>query len=205
MGNNVYTDEMISYLAAGYKTMDLRSLTSAFNERFELNKHHTAIHAALGNRGITSGRTGRFGKGNQPWNSGSKGMRLTTANKGTFKKGHHPVNRKPIGSERICSKDGYVLIKVAERDPHTGFPTRYKHKQVHIYEQHYGEVPHGMVVIFKDGDFRNFDPANLSLVKRNELLRLNKHKYKAVPEELKASVMALSRLEVKMFEKRKGL
>lgn len=200
-----YTDEMISFLEKGYKTLSLHELTTSFNARFDLNKSEDSINSALGNRGITSGRTGRFEKGDQPWNSGSKGKRLTTANRGTFKKGNKPANRKPIGSERICSKDGYVLVKVAERDPHTGFPTRYKHKHVHIYEQLHGEVPSGMVVIFRDGNTRNFDSENLVLVKRNELLRLNHHKYKKAPDELKGSVMALSRLEVRMFEKRKGL
>lgn len=200
-----YTPEMISFLENGYKSMSLPALTRAFNDQFGIEKNEMAIHTALGNRGITSGRTGRFEKGTKPWNAGTKGRRLTTANNGSFKKGDCPANRKPVGSERICSKDGYVLVKVTERDPHTGFPTRYKHKQVHIYEQHYGPVPDGMVVVFKDSDILNFDPENLVLVSRSELLRMNKHRYKVVPCELKPTVLALSKLEVKMFEKRNKL
>jgi len=53
-----------------------------------------------------------------------------------------PPNRKPLGAEHICSKDGFILMKVPERDPHTGFPTRYKHKHVHIWEQAHGPVPY---------------------------------------------------------------
>lgn len=197
----LYTDEMISFFEIGYKTMDLRALTQAFNEKFGMEKSENAIHAVMGKRKITSGRTGRFKNGDPTWNAGTKGLKLTKANKGSFTKGNAPANRKPIGSERICSKEGYVLIKVNEEDPNTGSPTRYKHKHVHIYEQHYGPVPDGMVVVFKDSDILNFDPENLVLVSRSELLRMNKHRYKMVPGELKPTVLALSKLEVKMFEK----
>ena len=110
-----------------------------------------------------------------------------------------PANRKPLGHERVCSKDGYVLIKVAERNPHTGFPTRYKHKHVHIWEQAHGPVPAGQVVIFMDGDKLNFEPQNLMLVTRAQLLRLNKHGYKDAPKDIKPSVLALSKLEVQTF------
>jgi len=45
-----------------------------------------------------------------------------------------------------------------------------------IYEKHFGKVPENYVVIFADGNNRNFDIDNLLLVTKNELLIMNKHK-----------------------------
>lgn len=67
---------------------------------------------------IKSGRTGQFKGGHKAWNAGSKGM--MKANKESFKKGNLPGNIKPLGSERIDSKDGFILIKIAEKNPYTG-------------------------------------------------------------------------------------
>ena len=151
----------------------------------------------------TSGRTGQFEKGHRPWNTGTKGQGLTTANKGSFKKGHVSPNRKPLGSERICSKDGYILIKVAEKDPHTGFPTRYKHKHIYAWEQAHGPVPQGMVVAFKDSDKTHCELENLMVISRAELLCLNQKGYKGMPAELKPNVRVLVKLQVKTWAKEK--
>lgn len=197
--NNRYTDEQIEFLRTGYKSIGLCDLTLAFNKRFGTDKTKSQIRGAINNRGITSGRTSCFKKGHKPWNAGTKGHGLIWANAGSFKKGNVPANRKPLGSERICSKDDCILIKVAEQDPNTGFPTRYKQKQVHIWEQANGPIPEGMVVAFRDSDKRNTEIENLMLISRAELLRLNQHSYKDTPDELKPSVLALSKLEVKTY------
>ena len=59
-----------------------------------------------------------------------------------------------------------------------------------------------MVVAFKDGDRTNCEPENLMLISRAELLVLNQHGYGEMPAELKPSVLALARLEVKAFSKK---
>jgi len=86
-------------------------------------------------------------------------------------------------------------MKVPERDPHTGFPTRYKHKHVWIWEQSNGPVPEGMAVVFIDADKQNCNLDNLMLVTRNELLLLNLHKYKDQPAEIRPSILALAKVE----------
>jgi hypothetical protein len=187
------------FLREKYPKMQIPEMTRAFNDHFEVTMTEQQIKSYVQNHKITSGRTGCFQKGNAPWNDGTKGKGLTGANKGSFKKGSVPANRKPIGTERI-GKDGFIEIKVAERNPYTGFPTRYKHKHIHIYEQKNGPVPEGMVVAFKDSDRRNFDPDNFMLISRAELLRLNKYGYKEMPGELKPSVVALTKLQVKTCE-----
>lgn len=195
MKRNKNTPEQLEFLRAGYRTMPAPELTAAFNARFGETRTKENIKVTLGNYRITAGRTGHFTKGGQSWNKGVKGY--IGANATSFKKGSVPPNRKPIGTERICPKDGFVQIKVAETDPYTGFPTRYKHKHVHVWEQEHGPVPKGHVVAFIDGDKLNCEPENLMLLTRKELLCLNLHNYKDAPAELKPSVLALAKLEAK--------
>lgn len=197
----VYTEEHAQFLQANYSGHTVRELTKLFNDRFGMNKTDIQIKAFISRKGIISGRDGRFKKGNAPWNVGTKGQGLTGPNKGSFKKGHIPGNTKPLGDERIDPKDGYILVKVAEKNPYTGASTRYKHKHVHIWEQENGPAPDGMVVIFRDGDKRNFDPDNLVLITRSELVRLNQSGYKDIPAELKPSFLTMIQLKVKTFER----
>jgi hypothetical protein len=192
-----YTPEQIEWLMANYAGRSHADITARLNSRFGINKTIEQIKTFLGNRHLDTGRTGCFEKGHKPWNNGTKGQKLTGPNAGTFKKGSAPPNRKPLWDERICSKDGFILMKVPERDPHTGFPTRYKHKHVWIWEQAHGPVPEGMAVMFIDSDKLHCELDNLMLVTRGELLVLNLHAYKDTPAELKPSIMALARLEAK--------
>lgn len=194
-----YTNEQAQFLRDNYPGRSGVELTIIFNDQFGTDKTTKQIIAFVKNHRIVSGLTGCFEKGHKPWNTGTKGLGLTGANKRSFKKGNIPANRKPLGSERTCSKDGYTLIKIAEQDPCAGFPTRYKHKHAYMWEQTNGPVPAGMVVAFRDSDRLNIEPENLMLISRAELLRLNKNGYKDAPGELKPSVLALSKLEAKTF------
>ena len=193
----IFTEEQVQFLRDNYAGRSCKEMTILFNDHFGTSRTKRQIKSATGNRHITSGRTGHFPEGSKPWNTGTKG--LTGANVRSFKTGSVPANRKPLGTERICSKDGYILVKVAECDPHTGFPTRYKYKHVHIWEQANGPVPKGMIVAFIDGDMTRCELENLMLISRVELLSLNRHGYKDMPDELKPSVLALSKLQVKTW------
>ena len=204
-GSRLYTDEQLQFIRDNYTGRSVEELKDLFNNRFGTSMTWQQIKSAVSNRGIISGRTGCFEKGHAPWNEGTKGQGLTTANKRSFKKGNAPKNRKPLGHERIDPRYGYVLIKVAEKNPNTGFPTRYKHKHVHIWELENGPVPEGMVVAFKNGDPACCEIDNLMLISRAELLNLNHHGYKEIPAELKPSVLALVKLQSKTGEKKKIL
>lgn len=193
----LFLDEHLEFMRENYPKCGLSELTSRLNEAFKSDFSERQVDCALTNHRITSGRTGYFRKGAKPWNSGKKGYCAAGSEKGHFSKGNVPANVKPLWSERI-GKGGYVEMKVPERNPYTGFKTRYKNKHQFIWEQANGrKVPRGHAVIFLDGDIHNFDPANLGLVSRAELLALNHHDYKRQPEELKPSVMALAKLETK--------
>jgi len=185
------------FIRDNYTRLSQAALAVAFNVKF-MDEQKTAqqIITFIKRHHIKSGRNGCFEKGHVPANAGTKG--LIRPNSGTFKKGNIPGNLKPLGTERI--NKGYIEVKIAERNPHTGFPTRYKCKHVVLWEQIHGPVPKGFIVIFMDGEKLHCVPGNLILINRQELLRLNKHQYKKMPDSVKPSVLALVKLEVKTFE-----
>ncbi len=189
-----FTPEQEQFIRKWYRRLSRKELGEAFREAFGPIKTDTQIVAFIKNHKIQSGRTGCFEKGHQPWNTGTKG--LVTPNSGNFRKGNIPPNKRRLWSERI-SKDGYIEISVPEVNPHTGHPTRFKHKHVWIWEGEYGRVPAGHCVLFKDANKRNFDIENLILVTRSEMLSLNLHGYKDMPVELKPSILALAKMEAK--------
>ncbi len=192
-----YTDEMLGFLEIGFKSMPVAELTNAFNQKYDTNKKKTAIHGLLTRKGFTCGRSGHFKKGQKSWNHGKKGY--MGPNRTSFKKGNLPHNHKPLWSERI-SKDGYVEISVPERNPHTGFKTRYKHKHVWLWEQQHGPAPKGYAVVFKDGNNRNFEDDNLRLISRAELLYLNRNGYSKLPVEFKPTMRKVAKVAVKAAE-----
>lgn len=163
---HIWSDEEKQYLAEITPGRGYKEIQSMMSCKFGFDYTHHQIKGAITRNKLNTGRTGRFEKGHATWNKGTKG--LTKANVTSFKKGQKSHNYKPVGSERI-TKDGYCEIKVSD----TG--RRWKSKHLVVYEKHHGKVPRGSVVIFLDGDKRNFDIDNLHLVTRGQLAMLNKN------------------------------
>lgn|GEM_PF-6284473 len=116
-------------------------------------------------------RLGCRKKGDVPVNKGkgmSEELRAKCAHT-WFKKGNRTGaannNYVPIGYERVRG-DGYTWIKVAEGT------WREKHKIV--FEQHFGSIPVGHLVVFKDGNPLNFSPDNLEAITRKEHVKRNR-------------------------------
>lgn len=198
-----YTPEQGKFLRENYQGRSAVETAAAFNAQFGTEITAKQVRSFVNRRGITSGRLARFEKGNTPWNLGRKGLAVAPAT--AFKKGCVPKNIKPLGSERICPQGGFILIKVTEKNPYTGYSTRYKPKHIHVYEQVYGPVPPKKVVAFKDGDKLNCDPENLMLLDRAEAIRLNRYAYKEAPDEVKPSLVAIVKLEVKVSKLLSGI
>lgn len=196
----LFTEEQADFIREGYKSMSLSELTEAFNERFEGAKSVKQIRSFTRNHKIKSGRTGRFEKGQKAWNGGLAGKGICKPNSGTFKKGNVPGNIREMGSERICSKDGFVLVKVEEENPYTGAKTRFKHKHVVIWEEANGPVPEGHVIRFLDGDKTNITLENLGLFSRAESLQMSRLGFSDVPKEFKPTITAMAKLDAKRFE-----
>jgi len=120
-------------------------------------------------------------------------------NSGSFKKGQVPATVKPIGSERICPKDGYMLVKIAEQNPYTGHKTRYKAKHIVVWEKANGKIPEGHVLMFLDGDKLNCSLSNLICISRQEQLLLNRHGFTGLPMELKPTMLATVKVKARVF------
>ncbi|MCS8616357.1 HNH endonuclease signature motif containing protein [Latilactobacillus curvatus] len=115
-------------------------------------------------------------------------FKLDSGITGLFQKGLTPPKKRPIGSERT-ERDGYIKIKVAENT--------WIEKHRYIWEQmHHQSVPKGHVVIFADSNRNNFDPNNLILVNRSELVRMNKYGRVTNFKEITESNLALTKLEL---------
>ncbi|AEG59354.1 HNH endonuclease signature motif containing protein [Desulforamulus ruminis] len=159
-----YTSDQATFLVENVNGRSTQELTDMFNNYFGINLTLAQIKAYKKNHGLTSGLDGRFRSGHTPFNKGKKGVGGWEPTQ--FKKGNRPHNYKPVGTERVNGND-YVDIKIAD-------PNKWKGKHILIWEERHGPVPKGHVVIFGDGNRRNFEPDNLILVSRGQLAILNK-------------------------------
>lgn len=107
------------------------------------------------------------------------------------------MNAKPLGHERV-GKSGYIEISVAERNPYTGAPHRYRQKHIWLWEKANGAIPPGHCLKSIDGDRTNTDPSNWLCIPRSLLPRLSGRwslGYDEAPPELKPAVLATARLQ----------
>jgi hypothetical protein len=153
------------------RLMVISDYAAAFNERFGRDIAAANLHALRKRKGWKTGRTGCFEKGQEPFNKGKPHPTRGRAAETQFKKGGRPHNTNYLGHERV-SKDGYVEISVAERNPHTGFERRYVLKHRWLWEQANGPVPAGHALKCLDSNKQNTDPSNWEAVSRAMLPRL---------------------------------
>lgn len=154
-----------------------KELCELVNNQFGLNIKPKQMKNWRGNHNARS-KTSLYG-----WKKGKKaGI--------DFKPQSDFKNSAPIGTETIF-KD-VVMIKVARS---TWVP---KHR--YLYEQAYGPVSQEDVVIFIDGNNRNFDLDNLALITRRQLAILNKKKMLIDDKELNLAAISYAKLIAKVSE-----
>ncbi|KTD88156.1 HNH endonuclease signature motif containing protein [Paenibacillus etheri] len=191
-----YSLEHKEFISTNIHGRYVLELTSMFNEKFDVEIQPSQMRAFIKNNGLKSGIDARIKPGSVPPNKGKK--KLWTGGEDTqFKKGHKPHNYVPVGSERV-NGDDYVDIKIAD-------PNKWRGKHLIIWEQYCGcSVPKGHVVIFGDGDRRNFDPYNLILVTRGQLAIMNKRGFIQNDAELTRSGIILANIIQKMGERKRS-
>lgn len=154
-----YTQAQLDFIKSNC-TLTRKDLTDLVNEKFNTNFSSDQILGLCKRNKWRTGRTGRFDKNHPSWNKGTKG--ICKKNITSFKKGSVPINKKPIGYERICSKDGYVYVKIAE-------PNVFKAKHRIIWEQHHGSIHDSDVISFKNLDRTDCRIENLILMRKAEM------------------------------------
>ena len=172
-----------------------RDLTEKFNQAFNQRKPTSAICSYCKRHGLPSSSDGRFKKGGKPWSAGLAGKGILKPNAGSFKKGGKPVTCKPVGSERLCAKSGYILIKTRP-GKHS-----YEHKHRLIWKQAGRDVPPGHVLTFIDGNKLNCTLENLEVITRSESVRRNQLKINEQPPEVRDTIKAIAKLKTLIGEK----
>ncbi len=185
---HMWTEEEKKYLSRITPGKHHKEILELMNKKFEYQFSLNQIKGAIKRYGLNTGFTGRFEKGQQSWNKGTKG--ICKSNKTSFKKGNTPKNHKPVGSERT-NVDGYVEVKVKE-------PNTWRLKHQVIWEQEHGEKPFGSVIIFADSDKTNLNIDNLQLVTRQQLLVMNKNGLIKSRKELTETGINIANLIIKM-------
>lgn len=197
MGKRVFTDEMVAFVRENIKGTCYRDMAAMVNARFGTDITDNQMKTLMNNRHLTTGRNTRFQNGNIPFNKGQKGFCPEGSEKGWFKKGGIPTNHRPVGSERVDA-DGYREVKIAE-------PNVWAYKHRLVYEEHYGEIPEGSVIVFLDQDKTNCNIENLKLISRNELARMNKnHRFSDNPQ-ITDSGLTLTKLDMEIKNKMKSI
>ena len=185
--SKLFSQEQVEFIKSNYGPMSRKELLAALNKEFNLNITIQQLVGFVKNNKINSGRTGYFKKGVPSWSKGTKGV--LKGNSGSFKKGQVPHNWVPVGSERINSY-GYHDTKVAEPNVWVG-------KHILLWERVNGLVPDNHNIRFKDGDKNNITIENLILVNKSEHQYLTLNKFNDHPEEVKDTVLLLSRVQAK--------
>lgn len=152
-----YTQQMLDWLESNQAGISRQELADLFNKQFDMSIGYGSIKNLCANKKWISGITGQKVKGETPWNKGTTGY--MGANTTSFKKGQKTHNHKPIGSERVCNKDGYIMVKVAE-------PKKWRAKHINVWESVNGKLPDNHCIRFLDKDRTNCDINNLICVNR---------------------------------------
>lgn len=157
MKNKPWTGAELNRLKKLYKTHNYRECAEI------LGRSLTSVKSALGNHKINCGRTGQFPKGNIPWNAGMKGLQIG-GKKTQFKKGHVPATALYDGAVRKQS-GGYLYVRIEKN--------RWKLFHREVWRLNAGEIPKGMIIVFKDGNRENCRFENLEMITRTEHARRN--------------------------------
>lgn len=173
---NMYSEDVYQYLFKNHRGKSSIDMSKKINQVFNLKTTSNTIQNLKSNLKRRRGwkfekaiNPGCKKKGSIPWNKGTKG--LMVANAGSFKKGNIPANHRDIGSERL-TVDGFWEVKIKDGCGKRNWIAKHRY----IYEQHYGKIPKGYIVIFLDGNKNNFDIGNLKAISRHENLVMNSEK-----------------------------
>lgn len=202
-----FTPDIAEFIKSNVKGTPNRVLCEMVNKEFNTDFTIIQIKNFKKRNNLSSGLDSCFKKGHATHNKGKKRSEWMSeegkanSRKTCFKKGNRSFNnanhnQKEIGRERI-GKDGYIYVKVAE-------PNKRDLKHRYIYEKNYGKIPKGYICIFLDGNIRNFNPENLSIITRKENLILNDKGLRYNDSDLTKTGVNVAKLIIKTKERKNG-
>lgn len=183
-----YTKEQIEYIreiSPGRERTEIRDMV---NNKYGLSVTTKSIAGVMYRNNIKNRMQGyntRFEKGQKAWNKG-KPFSPEGSSKSWFKKGHTNT-RAPIGSEHL--KDNRVMIKVDH-------PDVWVEKHRWLWEQHYGKIPEGTAISFKDGNKENVTIENLFATTRRASTAVVRRNFPDHDPDLKVASHRLAELDI---------
>ena len=187
-----------------------KDMAEMVNKKFGTDFSETMMKQFRQRQGIKSGEKGWYRKGNEPANKGKHLEDYLPAEKAAevreriaatqFKKGHSPHNEMPVGTI-TKNPDGYLIRK---KKMTGGQWERWEFLHKDVWKEHHGEIPEGMVVVFKNHNKENCDIENLMLVSRAELLMMARKGYFAEDPDLTEAGARLVRLKIKASKRKKA-
>ena len=173
MVGHKYTEEEHKFLKSFIPGHTYKEIVAEYNKRFEEPITESRVKAYMANHKINNGLTGRFRKGNIPYNKGKHTPTVGRTAETQYKKGNLPHNTKPIGYERI-TKDGYIEVKIKMRPSYPSNGDNFKAKHHIVWEEAHGPIPEGYIVTFLDQNKQNCALENLALISRAEHLQMTR-------------------------------
>lgn len=198
---HIWSEEEKKYLKEITPGKHYKEIQELMKNKFNLEFTMNQIKGAICRYKLNTGFTGRFQKGDIPFNKGKSQKDYMSAEsiektkKTRFKKGQPPINWRPVGSERI-TKDGYTEIKIAE-------PNVWELKHKVLWEREHGSIPPKHVVIFADGNKENLDINNLMLISREKLLIMNTNELIKKDAELTKTGALIADVLIKVRRRKK--
>lgn len=198
---HIWSEEEKKYLKEITPGKHYKEIQELMKNKFNLKLTMNQVKGAIGRYKLNTGFTGRFQKGDIPFNKGKSQKDYMSAEsiektkRTRFKKGQPPINWRPVGSERI-TKDGYTEIKIAE-------PNVWELKHKVLWEREHGSIPPKHVVIFADGNKENLDINNLMLISREKLLIMNTNELIKKDAELTKTGALIADVLIKVRRRKK--
>lgn len=198
---HIWSEEEKKYLKEITPGKHYKEIQELMKNKFNLEFTMNQIKGAICRYKLNTGFTGRFQKGDIPFNKGKSQKDYMSAEsiektkKTRFKKGQSPINWRPVGSERI-TKYGYTEIKIAE-------PNVWELKHKVLWEREHGSIPPKHVVIFADGNKENLDINNLMLISREKLLIMNTNELIKKDAELTKTGALIADVLIKVRRRKK--
>lgn len=214
-----YTEEIKNFIREHIKGVKYKDMAQMIYKNFNVKVNPDALGQWCVKNNLRNGLTGYFPKGNIPANKGKKWDDYLTPEqqakaRQTCFSSDRIVNNQDhtwfhkVGDE-IEDKDGYIKVKVFEHAKDNGgngrLSTRcWRLKQRIIWEQNYGPIPEGHIIIFLDGNPRNFDIDNLAMISCAQNAIINKLGLRYDDPECTKIGIEISKLKILMAEKRRN-
>lgn len=195
---HIFTAEEKAFMEEYVPGHHYREIQEEFNKRFAPQISLEQIKSYIGNHKLNTGFNGQFEKGIIPPNKGKKltPEQYRRSAPTMFKPGQLPPNTDPIGTEKELA-DGYIWVKINDQ-PKARKNVNWIQKHRLIWQQHNGPIPEDHVIIFKDGDRRNFDINNLTCITRAENVRMNQARLRSADPAATETAIAIAKIKTKV-------